>query len=253
MDPPFKSNVDYSVLFSEQDGTRSAAQVKAFTDTWRWDQEAAEAYQESVESGGDVAEAMRAFRTFLGGTDMLAYLAMMAPRLKELHRVLRPTGCIYLHCDPTASHYLKMLMDAVFGPRNFCNEIIWHYRKWPSGRYTYQRNHDVILFYAKSQARGRVFNYELDPMARAPSTLKRFGTSVIVSGYDAAGGRVPSQTKDEVSAGVRRDDVWDIAAYRRSSSCIPRRSPWRSSNGSSGSRRRRSKSYSIHSAGVAPR
>ncbi|HUY57291.1 MAG TPA: DNA methyltransferase [Candidatus Micrarchaeaceae archaeon] len=210
LDPPFKSNVDYNVLFSEQDGTRSAAQVKAFTDTWRWDQEAADAYQESVESGGDVAEAMRAFRTFLGGTDMLAYLAMMAPRLKELHRVLRPTGSIYLHCDPTASHYLKLLMDAVFSPRNFCNEIIWHYRKWPSGRYTYQRNHDVILFYSKSQDRGRVFNYELDPMARAPSTLKRFGTSVIVSGHDAAGERVPSQTKDEVSAGVRRDDVWDI-------------------------------------------
>ena len=133
LDPPFKSNQDYNVLFQEQNGSRSAAQVRAFTDTWRWDQAAAEAYEEVVEAGGAVSRALVAFRTFLGENDMMAYLAMMAPRLKELHRVLRHTGSLYLHCDPTASHYLKMLMDAVFGPSCFCNEIIWHYRKWPSG------------------------------------------------------------------------------------------------------------------------
>ena len=116
LDPPFKSDQNYNVLFQEQDGSRSASQIRAFEDTWQWDQAAAAAFQEVVEAGGQVSLAMQAFRTVLGDSDMLAYLSMMAPRLKELHRVLKPTGSIYLHCDPTASHYLKMLMDAVFGP-----------------------------------------------------------------------------------------------------------------------------------------
>ena len=154
LDPPFKSNQDYNVLFEEQDGTRSAAQIKAFEDTWRWDQAAAAAYETVVEAGGRVSQAMQAFRTFLGDTDMLAYLAMMAPRLVELQRVLKPTGSIYLHCDPTASHYLKMLMDAVFGPKNFRNEIIWRRTSAHSdskqGAQHYGRVHDVLLFYSSS-------------------------------------------------------------------------------------------------------
>src|ERR1035438_7789865 len=101
LDPPFNSNQDYNVLFAEQDGSRSAAQIQAFADTWQWDNAAAEAYQEVVESGGAVSQAMQAFRTFLGENNMLAYLSMMAPRLTELRRVLRSTGTIYLHCDPT--------------------------------------------------------------------------------------------------------------------------------------------------------
>src|SRR5438477_4046917 len=125
LDPPFNSQQDYNVLFAERDGTQAAAQIMAFEDTWQWNQESARAYQEAVESGGSLAEAMIAFHTLLGGSDMLAYLAMMAPRLTELHRVLKLTGSIYLHCDPTASHYLKLLMDAAFGPRNFRSEIIW--------------------------------------------------------------------------------------------------------------------------------
>lgn len=210
LDPPFKSNQDYNVLFAEQDGSRAAAQIKAFEDTWSWDEAAARAFQDTIEVGGDTAKAMLAFMTFLGPSDMIAYLSMMAPRLSELRRVLKPTGSIYLHCDPTASHYLKMLMDAIFEPLNFCNEIIWHYRKWPSGRYTFQRNHDVILFYSKSRDRNRVFNSNLDPMERTASTLKRFGKATIISGHDESGARVPSKTSDEESAGVRRDDVWDI-------------------------------------------
>jgi DNA modification methylase len=102
LDPPFKSDQDYDVLFAEQDGSRSAAQIKAFEDTWRWDQAAAEAYHTIMAAGGKVAQVMLAFRTFLDESDMLAYLAMMAPRLVELHRVLKPTGSLYLHCDPTA-------------------------------------------------------------------------------------------------------------------------------------------------------
>ena len=125
LDPPFNSNQDYNVLFAEKDGTRSAAQIRAFGDTWQWDQASARAYQEVVEAGGKISQVMQAFHSYLGASDMLAYLAMMAPRLAELRRVLKPKGSIYLHCDPTASHYLKMLMDAIFGPRFFQNEIIW--------------------------------------------------------------------------------------------------------------------------------
>ena len=150
LDPPFNSNASYNVLFSERNGTQAAAQIQAFEDTWRWDQAAAEAYQETVEAGGRVSQAMQAFRTFLGDSNMLAYLAMMAPRLVELRRVLKPTASIYLHCDPTASHYLKMLMDAVFGPENFRNEIVWR-RSHPKGHaFTrFATSHDVILAYAK--------------------------------------------------------------------------------------------------------
>jgi hypothetical protein len=99
--------------------------IRAFEDTWHWDQAAAEAFQASVVAGGDMASTMVALRTLLGPSTMLAYLAMMAPRLLELRRVLKDTGSLYLHCDPTASHYLKLLLDAVFGPQNFRNEITW--------------------------------------------------------------------------------------------------------------------------------
>src|ERR1700679_490854 len=125
LDPPFNSRQDYNVLFAEKDGSRSASQITAFKDSWEWNLEAERTYQEVVESGGRVADAMRAFRTLLGGSDMLAYLAMMAPRLVELRRVLKENGSIYLHCDPTASHYLKLLMDGVFGAEMFRTEIIW--------------------------------------------------------------------------------------------------------------------------------
>jgi DNA modification methylase len=153
LDPPFNSNQDYNVLFAEQDGKRSSAQIKAFGDTWRWDEGAARACREVIEAGGRVSQAMQALSTFLGDTDMTAYLAMMAPRLQELHRVLKPTGSIYLHCDPTASHYLKMLMDAVFGPANFRSEIVWKrssaHSDTKQGRRQHGRLHDVILFYTK--------------------------------------------------------------------------------------------------------
>ena len=150
LDPPFNSNASYNVLFAEHDGTRAAAQIKAFGDTWRWDESAARAYEETVEGGGKPSQAMQAFRTFLGESDMLAYLAMMAPRLIELRRVLKPTGSFYLHCDPTASHYLKMLMDAVFGPENFRNEIIWKRVTAHSDAKRWSPIADSIFYYGKS-------------------------------------------------------------------------------------------------------
>jgi len=150
LDPPFNSNATYNVLFAEHNGSQAAAQIKAFEDTWHWDMAAERAYKEVVEAGGKLSQAMQAFRQFLRDTDMLAYLAMMAPRLVELRRILKPTGSIYLHCDPTASHYLKMLMDAVFDAANFQNEVIWHYGLGGSSPKRWSSKHDVILFYSRS-------------------------------------------------------------------------------------------------------
>lgn len=154
--PPFNSQQDYNVLFAEHSGARAAAQIKAFGDTWRWDLAAESAYVETVEAGSGhrVADVLRALRTFLGNSDMMAYIAMMAPRLVELRRSLRPTGSLYLHCDPTASHYLKILLDAVFGPENFRSEIVWKRSSAHSdskqGRKQLGHVHDVILFYTRS-------------------------------------------------------------------------------------------------------
>jgi DNA modification methylase len=150
LDPPFNSRQDYNVLFAEKSGERSASQIMAFEDTWEWNTESARACEEIIERGGRVSEAIQAFRTFLGNSDMMAYLAMMAPRLIELHRVLKETGSIYLHCDPTASHYLKMLMDAVFGPQYFRNEIIWKRTTSHSAAKRWGDIHDVLLFYSRS-------------------------------------------------------------------------------------------------------
>ena len=129
LDPPFNSNANYNVLFKEQSGEASPAQIRAFTDTWEWTQEAERTYEQEIITNpgtpANVKEMVSAFRQFIGSNAMMAYLVMMTPRLVELRRVLKPTGSIYLHCDPTASHYLKLLMDAVFGARNFSNEIVW--------------------------------------------------------------------------------------------------------------------------------
>jgi site-specific DNA-methyltransferase (adenine-specific) len=152
LDPPFNSRADYNVLFAEKDGSRSSSQITAFEDTWEWNIDAQHAYESVVEGGGQVSDAMRAFRTFLGHSDMMAYLAMMAPRLIELKRVLKPTGSIYLHCDPTASHYLKMLMDSIFGPSNFLNEIVWKRTGAHGSAKRYGPVHDLLLFYGKTDA-----------------------------------------------------------------------------------------------------
>jgi site-specific DNA-methyltransferase (adenine-specific) len=150
LDPPFNSNQDYNVLFGERNGSRAAAQIKAFEDTWRWDEEAAGAYRVTVEAGGRVSEAMQAFRRLLGDSDMLAYLSMMAPRLVELRRVLKASGSIYLHCDPTASHYLKILMDSIFDPRNFRGEITWQRTGTHSDAKRWSPVADVLLHYSKT-------------------------------------------------------------------------------------------------------
>ena len=151
LDPPFKSNQDYNVLFKERNGTQSSAQIKAFEDTWHWDRKAEDTYAEIVEKlPKKLADLVMALRGFLGENDMMAYLVMMAIRLHELHRVLKPTGSIYLHCDPTASHYLKLIIDAVFGGKNFRNEIIWYYTAPTNTRTNFPKKHDTLFRYTKT-------------------------------------------------------------------------------------------------------
>ena len=151
LDPPFNSNATYNVLFREKSGEDSAAQITAFDDTWHWSMESEYAYRDVVENGPNrLSRMLEAMRQFLGQNDMMAYLTMMAQRMAELHRVLKPTGSIYLHCDPTASHYLKLLMDAVFGIENFKNEIVWKRTSAHSDAKRYGRITDIIFFYTKS-------------------------------------------------------------------------------------------------------
>ena len=161
LDPPFNSQASYNILFRAPTGEQSKAQIEAFEDTWHWNDSAERAFDEVVQSGNtDAAEMLRALRAFLKENDMMAYLAMMAVRLIELHRVLRPTGSLYLHCDPTAGHYLKVLLDAVFGKENWCNEIIWRRTGSHNKANRFGPIHDVIHFYRKSPA------YKHHPMFR---------------------------------------------------------------------------------------
>jgi len=157
LDPPFNSKATYNVLFKEPTGESSQAQISAFEDTWHWGLESERALQEIAASpiaSAEVKEFMSVLPKLVGKrTDMMAYLTMMCIRLLELKRVLRDTGSIYLHCDATASHYLKLLMDTIFGVANLRNEIIWKrttsHGDWKQGARQLGRVHDSILFYAK--------------------------------------------------------------------------------------------------------
>ena len=151
LDPPFNSNANYNILFKSPAGSGSQAQIEAFEDTWHWSLEAESAFDQVMRSGNThAADLLRAMQSFLGDNDMMAYLAMMAVRLLELHRVLKQTGSIYLHCDPTASHYLKMLLDSVFGIQNYRNEISWK-RSNPKGLTStnFPNCRDTIFRYSK--------------------------------------------------------------------------------------------------------
>jgi site-specific DNA-methyltransferase (adenine-specific) len=153
LDPPFNSKASYNIQSRRTSGLQATPQVPAFDDTWRWLPGSEETYLELIGSvPKTLACLLQALRQFLGAGNIMAYLAMMAPRLLEMHRVLRPSGSIYLHCDPTASHYLKLLLDGVFGAEHFQNEIIWSYRSGGGTTRRYGRKHDVLLFYSRSGA-----------------------------------------------------------------------------------------------------
>ncbi len=160
LDPPFNSKRDYNLLFKTPKGHESDAQITAFEDTWHWGGQAQDEFRELMKCNNtEVSQMMEALRAFLGENDMMAYLTMMANRLLEMHRVLKPTGSLYLHCDPTASHYLKIVLDGVFGKENFVNEIVWRRtttkNDYKQGAVNWPRVHDVILLYHASTAKAR--------------------------------------------------------------------------------------------------
>ena len=174
LDPPFNSKAEYSFIFGEENAAKPS--VVAFTDAWQW--EAAEAaYDEYIHSGAKGADFLKGMRQILGtsprGREMLSYLTMMVPRLELMRQLLKPTGNIVLHCDQTASHYLKTAMDAIFGAENFRNEIIWCYRKWTNTANHLQRNHDVLLFYACGDA--SVFNKPFGDMTSRMKEIREQG------------------------------------------------------------------------------
>lgn len=179
LDPPFNSSATYNVLFRSPSGAQSQAQIEAFEDTWHWNESAERAFDEVIGSGStNTAELLRAMRAFLKENDLMAYLAMMAVRLLELHRVLKPTGSIYLHCDPTASHYLKLLMDSIFGPENFRNEIVWERSGAKNDPKRFGRSHDILFFYSV----GSVFTWNTQFTAFQDYSIAKNYTAVDADG-----------------------------------------------------------------------
>lgn len=210
LDPPFNSKATYNILFKEPTGELSQAQIAAFEDTWHWGDESELTFEQIVSlAPANVVEMMTAFRKFIHENDMMAYLVMMCIRLLELKRVLKGTGSIYLHCDPTASHYLKLLMDAIFGARNFQNEIVWHYTVGGKSQRRFARKHNIILFYTKSE--DFTFNGKAVGIPRKTGT-QSFGGKI---GVDEQGRRYQDKRTKEgkyyryyLDEGKVPEDVW---------------------------------------------
>jgi len=212
LDPPFNSRRSY-----EMTRRASPSEAPAFEDTWRWDEGAEATYAALTAPGGSpahhapVAAYAKAMRAVLEATDpaLLAYLVMMAVRVVELHRALAPTGSLYLHCDPTASHYLKLLLDAAFGPGCFKNEIVWRYRRWPTKSRRFQRMHDTLLFYTREAGGDHTFHTLYGYEKLAASTLKTFGTKKQQADF-SSGRRKPGVIEGEETAGPPMSDVWEV-------------------------------------------
>ena len=207
LDPPFNSKRNYNVLYKTPAGHESDSQVTAFEDSWHWGEQAEGEYLELVrQPNTDLSELIQALRKFLKETDMMAYLVMMANRLLELHRVLKPTGSLYLHCDPTASHYLKIILDGVFGKKSFKNEIAWCYRKWAVEQSQFVKNHDILLFYSKTSS--NIFNTLRIPLSAG--TMKRWKGKKQKAVYDENGKRLATNESEE-SEGTAMPDWWEIS------------------------------------------
>ena len=174
-DPPFNSKRDYFVPFRDEQGREPDTLVKAFTDTWTWGDAAEEAFNALLtDVGGQVADTMEGLRKFLNETPMMAYLVMMGVRIVEMHRILKDTGSLYLHCDPTASHYLKIVLDAIFGASNYRNEIVWCYAGGNPSLKNYPKKHDILLRYTMSDK--YTFNVEYRSYSNHNTAGKRFST-----------------------------------------------------------------------------
>ncbi len=227
LDPPFNSKADYNLLFKEPNSDdKSQAQIKAFDDTWHWDSEASEiALNELAKNMPQIAEFIY-WLSHQGKSyqSMSAYLSMISVRLMELHRILKYTGSLYLHCDPTASHYLKIILDQIFGEKCFRNEIVWHYSGWNKiMKSNFESRHDVIFFYSKSD--NFTFNSYSVPWSNPEEYVKKRkqkllydknGRPYVLS--DAGGGqRVERYIDDAMKYGIPVDDVWDIDKLNNSS------------------------------------
>lgn len=173
LDPPFNSKKAYNIIYEKD------VQIKAFDDTWSWTGDIPKTYDDLLHSNNpQVIEAIKSFRSMLGENNMMAYLTMMTPRLMELHRVLKDTGSIYLHCDPTASHYLKIIMDNIFGIKNFRNEIVWCYSGGGGSKKHFGKKHDIIFFYTKTNK----YNFNCDSI-RIPYTEGGGTSNALKKGY----------------------------------------------------------------------
>ncbi len=226
LDPPFNSKRNYNLLFKSPAGHESEAQVTAFEDSWQWGEQAEREFDETLhQPNTDVSELLKSLRSFLGENDLMAYLTMMGLRLIELHRVLKPTGSVFLHCDPTASHYLKIVLDAVFQSKNFRNEIIWDYTfRLMDLPHFYNRKHDIILFYAKTE--DAVFHMPKSEWTREDLLASR--KQAIHKDKDGVewiwmpGGKGHSKNKlrridDIIAGGKAMSDVWQIPIISSSS------------------------------------
>ena len=201
LDPPFNSNRDYAAPIG------SEAAGSAFKDTWTLD-DVDRLWLLLLRDKDPVLYHVIEGARLVHGNGMASYLSMMAQRLDEMKRLLKPAGSIYLHCDPTASHYLKLLMDAVFGNQNFRNEIVWHYKRWPANQKNFQRMHDTILFYS-FQHTDNTFNRLMNPLSRG--TQKRWRGKKSKVSFTEKGVRMVTQMTGEDSPGAPMDDVWDIS------------------------------------------
>ena len=199
LDPPFNSNKNHSAPI----GSKAAG--LAFKDTWTLDDLDLAWHGEIADKYPDPYSIISSAR-LIHGKGMQSYLIMMSVRLMEIYRVLKPSGTVYLHCNPTAGHYLKLVMDAVFGKNDFRNEIIWSYRRWPAKHSNFQRMHDTIFRYGKSG--GLTWNQLYEPLAE--STQKTFGKNRQVAVFDKSGHRTPGLTETK-SKGAPMRDVWDIS------------------------------------------
>ena len=205
LDPPFLSGKAYHLYTGV---TSKQAGAKAFDDTFPWNELREKELAELLGRGDRVSRMIQGLFGFLGANETMAYLAMMASRLVEIRRVLRETGSVFLHCDPTASHYLKIVMDAVFGPECFRNEIIWRYRRWPARATRFQRMHDVLLFYTRSASGNHTFHTLHGYEELSESTKKTFGTRK--QRADFSNGHRRPGVADEETPGPPLSDVWEI-------------------------------------------
>ena len=200
LDPPFNKNK----IFTAPIG--SSAEGASFSDIFREEDVKDEWVQTIKEDNHELYHFLDGVRN-VGNHYNFCYLAYMAIRLIECRRILKETGSLYLHCDPTMSHYLKLLLDCVFGEGNFRNEIIWCYKKWSIASKRFSNNHDILLFYSKTNNP----NFNLLYQERAHSTFKRFGSKEIISEINKDGKRAPSKNSETESKGVKMADYWNIS------------------------------------------